>query len=134
MIRSLLSLALVAAAPALAGAAIASPMHLTIEQETALHCSAVFAIVSREQAQHAPVAETLPHIGTRGREYFVLTSAQLMDQTSATREQVASLFKSRHAQALSDLTGAADPVAARRTMLEPCLVRLAATVDASSAR
>ena len=128
MFRTLLVLALISAVPASADAAIASPMHLTLEQETALHCSAVFAIISREQAQHAPVSETLPHVGARGREYFVVTTAQLIDQTSATHQQVAALFKSRHAQALSGLTGVADPVTARAAMLEPCLVLLAATL------
>ncbi|MEO7247109.1 MAG: hypothetical protein ABIW31_01535 [Novosphingobium sp.] len=130
MIEPLLPVALLVAAPIHADAPAASPMPLTIEQETALRCSAVFAIVSREQARHALVSEGLPQPGLRGREYFVVTTARLMDETSAMRAQVAALFKSRHAQIMAELAAAKDPRAARAAMLTPCLALLEAELDA----
>jgi len=113
------------AAMALAGSAqAASPAplpKLNLQQETALRCSAVFALVSGEQARNAPVSAALPKLDGRAREYFVVTTARLMDETGASRDGVAALTRSRFIQVRDELTKAKDPVAARRAMLTPCL-------------
>ncbi len=124
MMKALLSLALLASAPVFAEALVAPPIPLTIAQEAALRCSAVFAIVSSEQARHAAVSEGLAQPGLRGREYFVVTTVALMDETSANRQQVAAMFKSRHTQISAELSSAKDPRGARAAMLTPCLALL----------
>lgn len=128
MIRLPLIAALFLAAPLSAADELASPHHVTLDQEAALRCSAVFAIVSAEQAHKDPVAASLPPLGNRGREYFVRTTARLMDESGATREHVRAMFRSRYDQVRSTLTTARDPVAARRSMLEPCMALLDAEV------
>ncbi len=113
------------AALALAGSAqAASPPplpKLNLQQEAALRCSAIFALVSGEQARNAPVSAALPKLDARAREYFVVTTARLMDETAASRDGVAALTRSRFAQVRDELGKAKDPAAARRAMLTPCL-------------
>ena len=123
MVKAFIPILLLSAANAIgqANAPADPPIQLTIAQETALRCSAVFAIVSSEQARHAAVSEGLPQPGLRGREYFVVTTAALMDETNASRQQVVALFKARHGQIMAELTSAKDPRAARAAILAPCL-------------
>ncbi|MEW4448938.1 hypothetical protein [Qipengyuania sp. JC766] len=72
---------------------------LDLEQQTALRCSAAFAIVAEMQARGEPAAAEYPQLGTRGREFFVRTSARLMDQAGLTRAQVTALL-TREAEGL----------------------------------
>jgi hypothetical protein len=120
------------AALALAGSAqAASPPplpKLNLQQEAALRCSAIFALVSGEQARNAPASVTLPKLDYRAREYFVVTTARLMDETGASRDTVTALARSRYAQVVFELVKARDPVAARRAILTPCLSLLDAEV------
>ncbi len=69
----------------------ASP-DLTLQQKTALRCSAAFAIVAERQANGDEQAASYPAMAQRGREFFVRSSAQLMDQTGMSRDQVAGLL------------------------------------------
>ena len=130
MVKVLIPLLLLSAAPVPASAdpnanvPAGAPIRLTISQETALRCSALFAIVSSEQARHAAVSEGLPQPGLRGREYFVVTTGGLMDKTNASRQQVVALFKARHGQIMAEMTSAKDPRAARAAILTPCLALL----------
>lgn len=64
---------------------------LTDAQMTALRCAVVFARGARMQREGAPAAAEWPDLSTRGREYFVRVTAKLMDETRASREQVAGL-------------------------------------------
>lgn len=86
-------------------AAAAAPrkeqLRLTLQQQTALRCSAAFAIATDAQARGGPGADGYPPLAERGREFFVRSAAQLMDERNLTREQIADLIQER-AQALWD--------------------------------
>ncbi len=82
-----------AAAPAAAPPAAMppAPPALTALQATALRCGVVFALGAAMQAGRSPEAARWPGLGTRGKEYFVRVTAQLMDETRASRETLAAL-------------------------------------------
>lgn len=92
-----LFLAALASAPLAAQDSSAAP-RLSLEQQTALRCSAAFALVADAQARGDAEARSLPPLQQRGREFFVRFSAQLMDETGMDRQQVAALLS---AEALS---------------------------------
>jgi hypothetical protein len=116
----LLPLAAVLAAAPLAAQGSAPPK-LNLEQETAVRCSAAFAIIASEQARGTPLGATWPALGNRGREFFVRTGARLMDETGATRPQVQALF----ARSAADLRGPGKTLAVRLEGLRsPCLALL----------
>lgn len=81
-----------------------------------LRCSAAFALVSRRQANGDPVALRWPALEVRGREFFVRSLAQLMDETGLDRDGIAWLAGAE-AKALQD-SGEADKV------MPSCLVML----------
>lgn len=107
---------------------------LNLQQETGLRCSAIFALVSGEQARNDVASASLPKLDARAREYFVVTTARLMDETGASRETVTALTRSRYAQVVYELVKAKDPVAARRAMLTPCLSLLGSELGPSSGK
>jgi hypothetical protein len=79
-----------AASPALAQ----QPAHqLTAEQQTLLHCSATFALVSGRQHAGDKEALAFPDITARGREYFVRALVQLMDEAGLDHDTVAKLVQ-----------------------------------------
>jgi hypothetical protein len=78
-----------AAAPA-PNAASTQPA-LTAPQASALRCGVVFALGAKLQAERDPVAADWPPLGARGKEFFVRVTAQLMDDTGASREALAAL-------------------------------------------
>lgn len=102
------SLALFIGLSAIAPLAAQDAPSLTIEQRTGLRCAAAFAITAKAQARGDAEAQSLPPLGTRGREFFVRFSAQLMDDTGMTRDAVAALLTAE-AQALGE-TGAVKQV------------------------
>ncbi|MEL7690857.1 hypothetical protein [Citromicrobium bathyomarinum] len=65
-------------------------MPLNAAQQGALRCSAAFALVAEKQKQGDPAALEYPPLGERGREFFVRSGAQLMDQAGMTRETLAA--------------------------------------------
>ena len=65
---------------------------LTIEQQTLVRCSAMFALVAGEQAKGDPVALRYPALGKRGGEYFVRTAAKLIDDLGISRETAMQLL------------------------------------------
>lgn len=75
--------------------------NLTIEQRTALRCSVAFALVAEGQARGDPAMSAYPALGERGREFFVRTSARIMDETGLSRDAVAGLL----AAEVEDLRG-----------------------------
>ena len=81
------ALALVLTAPALAQEQ-GPPKPLSLQQASALKCSAAFAIGATMQARGQ--GTEWPALGQRGREFFVRASAQIMDETGRTRDQVAA--------------------------------------------
>jgi hypothetical protein len=64
---------------------------LSQESRALLRCSAAFALMSRRQANGDPVALRWPALEARGREFFVRSLAQLMDQTKLDRDGIAWL-------------------------------------------
>lgn len=61
-----------------------------LESRTALRCSAAFALVADGQVREDKDALAYPALGERGREFFVRTSAQVMDDTGMDRNAVAA--------------------------------------------
>jgi hypothetical protein len=103
MIRSsfLLGLAVAVAVPAAAQSPAPSPApapQLSADQQTLLHCSATFAIMSGRQ--HAGDKEALgfPDVTTRGREYFVRALVELMDQAHLDHDTVARMVQEEAAR------------------------------------
>ena len=106
-----------AAAPALA----ASPLpDLTLEQASALRCSVAFGLVNQAQRAGNGSASDYPVMAQRGQEFFVRTTARLMDETGADRETVMALVMREHA-ALGETPGQVDDV------MPACLLMLDAS-------
>jgi hypothetical protein len=64
---------------------------LSQEARAVLRCSAAFALVSQWQSMGEASAKQWPPLGTRGREFFVRSLAQLMDETGLDRDGIAWL-------------------------------------------
>jgi len=92
---------------------------LSLEQMTAMRCSAAFAIVSRRQQQGDSRALAYPPLSERGREFFVRSSARIMDENNISREAVAALLQAE-AQKL-ETGGAVDQI------MPSCLLLLEAS-------
>lgn len=100
--------------------AFAQPeQQLTLEQNSALRCAAAFALTAQAQARGEDAALQYPLMAERGREFFVRSSARIMDETGLGRAAVASLIQ-QQAQKLSD-DGNIDEV------MPPCLIMLEAS-------
>lgn len=82
-----------AAALALQAPSEAAPAPLPLSQDSRalLRCSAAFAMVAQWQAMGDAAALRWPALGTRGREFFVRSLAQLMDETGLDRDGIAWL-------------------------------------------
>ena len=112
------ALALAALVPAARAQTPPAP-ELTAQQTTALRCSVAFALAADGQAMWEPAMAEYPALGERGREFFVRSSAQIMDQTGMTREQVAALLAAEIEELrASEALGAVMP---------PCLLLLDAS-------
>lgn len=87
MVRAMIRHSLVAFAVALAAAPLAAqpvpptpaPRALTADEHAALRCAATFAIIAAQQAHGDPAAASYPPLAARGREFFVITGARLID-------------------------------------------------------
>ena len=71
----------------------AQAVALSLEQQTALRCSAAFAMVASGQARGEADMVRYPALGTRGREFMVRSSARLMDDAGLTRDQIATMLE-----------------------------------------
>jgi hypothetical protein len=99
MMRPLIAgLLALAALPAAAQQSPPTTPRLSAEQQTLLHCSATFAIMSGRQ--HAGDKEALgfPDVTTRGREYFVRALVELMDQAHLDHDTVARMVQEEAAR------------------------------------
>lgn len=88
MIRSLHLAALLLATPLAAQdpqptADPAAVPQLSLEQRMLLRCSAAFALAANRQAAGEGWALAYPPLADSGREFFVLATAQLADETGA---------------------------------------------------
>lgn len=80
--------------PAFAAAQPAPTAHpLSLENQTALRCAAAFAIVADGQARGKKDALAYPALDQRGREFFVRSSARVMDDTGMDRAAVAAALQ-----------------------------------------
>ncbi|MGB7406970.1 MAG: hypothetical protein WA908_00550 [Pontixanthobacter sp.] len=93
VLAALASTILVPSVPMAQTSSPAPASELTLEQQTGLRCAAAFAIVAQGQGIGNADALTYPPLAERGREFFVRYSAQMIDQTDLTREQIASLLR-----------------------------------------
>jgi hypothetical protein len=94
-----LRLAILAAVATVAQPAAAQPAPpLSGEQQTLLHCSATFALVSGRQHAGDKEALAFPDITARGREYFVRALVQLMDEAGLDHDTVARLVQAEAAK------------------------------------
>ena len=117
MIKSLLPFMVLAAGPALAQAPAPEPSPLSLQQGTALKCSAAFALGAAAQARGE--AREWPLLAERGREFLVRSSARIMDETGWSRDLVALKLK-------AEATALARPGALSATM-PACLLLLDAS-------
>ncbi|MCB5426505.1 hypothetical protein H0274_14675 [Altererythrobacter sp. CC-YST694] len=134
MTRFLLAGALaLCAAPALAqtgpqtGGAPAGEPQMNLEQKTLLRCSAAFAITAGEQARGVQSALAFPPLAQRGKEFFVQSSARLMDEMKLSREQVQALYKAEAERLQADGTGAGSGQKTMAAIMQPCLLLLDAS-------
>ncbi|MBX7481977.1 hypothetical protein [Qipengyuania qiaonensis] len=73
-------------------AAVGQPLpDLSLEQASALRCSVAFGMVHSRQVRGEPAAAQYPAMAERGREFFVRTTARLMDDLKTNREAIAGL-------------------------------------------
>lgn len=61
-------------------------MPLNIQQRSALRCSLAIAMAAEQQRAGTPADPAWPDLTERGREFFVRSLAQLMEDTGLTRE------------------------------------------------
>ncbi len=94
----------------------ASEQSLSQKSKALLRCSAAFAIVANGQEIGNEAALKWPKLDGRGREFFVRSLAQLMDETGLDRAGISQLV-SAEAQSLWD-NGQVDAV------MPSCLVML----------
>ena len=63
-----------------------------MEQQTALRCSAAFALVARMQAAGDTSVQDFPAMGSRGKEFMVRSMARLMDEKGYDRAAISRLL------------------------------------------
>ncbi len=114
--RSLVAVLLAAQNPSPQSSA--ESVQLSQENRAAIRCSAAFAMVAHGQSIGNEAAQKWPDLGTRGREFFVVALAQLMDDTGLERAGVTRLM-TQEAQRLWD-SGELDEV------MPACLLMLEA--------
>lgn len=107
---------------------------LTLEHQTALRCSAMFAIVAADQSRGAKWALAYPPLQLRGREYFVRTGVRLLDDSGLNRTEVQALFQREAATLRSDMARTGDPAAVLAGTMPLCLELLETTMPVVAGR
>jgi hypothetical protein len=100
---------------------------LSLEQRTLLRCSAAFAIIANEQQRGVASALAYPPLAERGREYFVRSSARLVDELQVTREQVEVMLRGEVEALQAGSMAAENPAQFVDQVMQPCLLSLAAS-------
>ena len=67
---------------------------LTIENKAVIRCTAAFALVAAAQDRGDTNARQWPVLGDRGREFFVRTLADLIDEHDFDRSIIGALVRS----------------------------------------
>ncbi len=107
---------------------------LNLIQESTLRCSAAFGLIAYDQKRGTPGADTYPPLGARGREFFVRTTARLMDETGAGREVVQALLKQRVEELQRAPAESNDPKVTLGGVVRACLPLLDAEVPSVAKR
>ncbi|BEV02143.1 hypothetical protein [Novosphingobium olei] len=122
------SIALIAAAASLIAATPPAPKpdlsRLTATHRQDLQCAATLALAAQAQAQGDDAVRDAPPLAVRGKRYFAQVGLRVAREAGLTPEQVRDLLTTD----VIALQKAADPDAALRTSLTPCLARLEAEV------
>ena len=92
---------------------------LTTEQRASLRCSAAFALIAHGQSIGNEAALQWPKLETRGREFFVRTTADLMEKTGMSRQQITQVTSDEANALIND-----DEV---ETVMPSCLILLEAS-------
>ena len=100
---------------------------LSLEQKTLLRCSAAFAIIASEQQRGIASALAYPPLAERGKEYFVRSSARLMDELQVSREQVEAMLRAEVDALQAGSMAAENPAQFVDQVMQPCLLSLAAS-------
>jgi len=61
---------------------------LSLEHRMLLRCSAAFALVAKGQQAGEEAARQYPPLGTRGKEFFVRSAAEVMDKAGLDRAAI----------------------------------------------
>jgi hypothetical protein len=61
---------------------------LSLEHRMLLRCSAAFALIAQGQEAGAEAARQYPPLGTRGKEFFVRSAAEVMDAARLDRAAI----------------------------------------------
>jgi hypothetical protein len=93
--------ALLIATPVCAQDSAIEPAQLNLEQRMLVRCSAAFAMTAFAQEQGNDRALEYPPLAERGQEFFVRSSAQVMDEVGLDFEQIAAVHE-LEAQELRD--------------------------------
>lgn len=127
-------LMLAAAFLPLSAAAVAAPVPALAGSvpalDAAVRCSAAFGIVAGQQRRGVPDALRYPPLGQRGREFFVLTGARLMDAEHLTRDAMQARIGAEVERLQAETARAPDPAAALASVMDPCLKLLDAALPA----
>jgi hypothetical protein len=119
---------LLAAAALLAAPAVAQDAKpMTLEQAMLLRCSAAFAIIANEQARGAPGSNAYPDLRARGKKYFALAGARLMDELQLSEEQFTARMRVEVESQQKASIEAANPKAYVDGVMQPCLIALNAS-------
>ncbi|WEK45828.1 MAG: hypothetical protein P0Y56_12425 [Candidatus Andeanibacterium colombiense] len=124
--KRLIPLLALLAAPVCAQQAAPAPQ-LDLEETSMLRCSAVFAIVAGDQQRGDPNASTWPPLAARGKEYFVVASARLIEKHQFTHEQVQALLVAEAGRLQHQGAGAKDPRQYLASLMQPCMLSLEAS-------
>ena len=100
---------------------------LTLEQTMLLRCSAMFAVVAKEQERGVPAAGAYPPMQQRGKEYFVRAGARLMDELGLTPQQFAARVSVQVDALASEARGAPDSKVYLAGVMQACLAALDAS-------
>ncbi|MEO1730860.1 MAG: hypothetical protein AAFR64_08985 [Pseudomonadota bacterium] len=105
-------------APPQGDADVVSDPQLSSEDRAALRCAAAFALVGARQQQGQDTGDW-PEIGERGREFFVVALAGLMDEYALDRPAIDRLVRTEAEKLMQ-----ADEV---DTVMPACLLMLQAS-------
>ena len=103
ILHAILAALIAAQSPGTSVAVDSTPLPPSLSQQNraVIRCSAAFAMVAHGQNAGNQAAQQWPDVGRRGREFFVVSLAQLMDETGLDRAGVARLVQAE-AQRLWD--------------------------------